>query len=79
MVWWIIGTLGVFFILCFLWRTYCHPANVLGRQAANMDWVASRRIKDEDGFRNVCVTWDSFEAIISYKQRLSQFVILNEA
>jgi hypothetical protein len=50
-----------------LWRAYVHPAHVLGRQAANMNWIASRTIKDSDGMRNTCVARDGMEAMISYK------------
>jgi len=67
MIWWVIGVVGFFIILRFFWQTYCHPANTLGRQAAYMNWVASRRVQDEYGYRNMCVTRDGFEAIISYK------------
>lgn len=50
----------------FLWRIHVHPAQVLVRQAADSNWVASRTILGEDGVRNTCVVRDGFEAMISF-------------
>lgn len=39
--------LALILLTRFLWRSYTHPRHTLVRQAANMNWVASRTIKDE--------------------------------
>lgn len=67
MYWWILGAILAFFVLRFLWKSYNHPSLVLGRQAANMNWVASGREKDIDGYKNVKVSRDGMEAVISFR------------
>ncbi|KQC08010.1 MAG: hypothetical protein APR62_05540 [Smithella sp. SDB] len=56
----------VFFVLRFLWRAYTHPANILGRQAANMNWYWKGRIAGAGGFMDACYERDGMEAIVSY-------------
>jgi hypothetical protein len=63
---WLFYLLIGFIVVRFLWRAYVHPAHTLGRQAANMNWVATGRM-EADGVRNVCVGRDGMEALISYK------------
>ena len=67
MYWWIFGAVIVLFVIRFLWRGYNHPSHVLGRQAANMNWVAVGRVSDIDGYKNIRVSRDGVEAIISFK------------
>lgn len=50
----------------FLWETHTHPANVLGRQAAHMNWVAMRTVKDKMGKRNMLYRRGELEAEVSY-------------
>lgn len=50
---WIIGGVLTFFILRFLWKSYIHPANVMARQAANMNWVAIGRTGNPKGGKDV--------------------------
>jgi hypothetical protein len=62
---------GVVLVLILLRRgkeVYNHPANVLCRQATNMNWFYSRKIKDENGYKNICLQRDGMEAMISYKE-----------
>lgn len=68
MDWWIyaVGAVVVFLILRQGWSAYTHPAHVLGRQAANMNWVAVGRVEDEAGYKNVKLSRGDFEAVISY-------------
>lgn len=66
MILWILSTVAIFLILRFLWRAYTHPANVLGRQAANMNWRAIGRINGEKGFKDVCFERDGVEACVSH-------------
>ena len=58
----------VIFLIRFLWKSYTHPANTLGRQAANMGWIASGRIEDKHGFKNVSYSRDGMEAMVSFKE-----------
>jgi len=51
----------------FLWRAYTHPAHVLGRQAAHMNWTAAGTDRDAAGYRNTRVSRGPYEAVISYK------------
>lgn len=67
MLWWSIGLILVFFILRLGWRAYTHPSHVLGRQAANMNWVAVGRVSDSDGYKNVKLARNKMEAIISFQ------------
>ena len=50
---WVIGGMLAFFVLRFLWRSYVHPANVMTRQAANMNWVAMGRADNPKGEKDV--------------------------
>lgn len=50
-----------------MWRAYTHPSHVLGRQAANMNWVAVGRVADNDGYKNVKLARDGMEAVISFQ------------
>lgn len=55
---WMIGGLLAFFLLRFLWRGYIHPANVMTRQAANMNWVAMGRADNPEGGKDVLLRRD---------------------
>lgn len=59
--------LGGVAVLSFLvyhgWKAWTDPPVVLGRQAAHMNWVTSRYIK-QDGFRHMCVKRNGMEAMI---------------
>lgn len=66
MIWWIIGAIVAFFVFRFLWRGYKHPASVLGKQAANMNWIAIGRIEGEEGFKDVCYERDGVQVKVSY-------------
>jgi hypothetical protein len=50
-----------------LWKVYINPAAVLGRQAANMNWVVSGRVEDSDGYNNVRYVRDNMEAVVSFQ------------
>ena len=50
---WVIGGILAFFILRFLWQSYVHPANVMTRQAANMNWGAMGRVDNPKGGKDV--------------------------
>jgi len=67
MFWWLLAALFGFYVFRHLWKAYTHPAHVLGRQAANMNWVAIGRRKDETGYYDVCFSRDGIEALISFK------------
>jgi hypothetical protein len=67
MIHWFIGLVLAFFVMRLLWRAYTHPAHVLGRQAANMNWLAVGRVTDIDGKKDLKVGRDGMEAIISFK------------
>src|SRR5262249_30974348 len=54
------------YVLWSVWKTHTHPAQVLVRQAANMNWVAAGVVK-KDGYRNVRLTRGKEEAVIWYK------------
>jgi len=56
-----------FFIIRHLWKVYINPAAVLGRQAANMNWVVSGRVEDSDGYNNVRYVRDNMEAVVSFQ------------
>ena len=66
MIWWIIGAIATFLVFRFLWRGYTHPASVLARQAANMNWVSIGRVEGDEGFKDVCYGRDEMEVKISY-------------
>jgi len=50
------------------WKAYKEPAAILGRQAANMNWVAVGQVKDSDGFSNVRYVRDGMEAEVSFQE-----------
>lgn len=50
---WVIGGIATFFVMLFLWQSYVHPANVMTRQAANMNWVAIGRTGNRKGGKDV--------------------------
>ena len=62
------GVVLAIIIIRFFWRAYLHPASVLGRQAANMNWIAVGRVADGE-YRNVKLNRDGEVAIISYRNR----------
>ena len=66
MIWWGIGALMLFLLIRRLWRTYNHPATVLGRQAANMNWVARGTVKDGRGYRNTRFVRGGVEVELSF-------------
>ncbi|HEX9390472.1 MAG TPA: hypothetical protein VF928_04075 [Usitatibacteraceae bacterium] len=66
MIWWGIGALMLFLLIMHLWRTYNHPATILGRQGANMNWVAGGTVKDSRGYRNTRLVRDGVEVELSY-------------
>lgn len=51
----------------FMWKAYVHPAHVLGRQAAHMNWVASGTARDAAGYRNTRFSRGPNEAVVSYQ------------
>lgn len=67
MYWWFFGIILAFFVVRSMWRAYIHPSHVLGRQAANMNWVAIGRVSDSDGYKNVKLARDGMEAVISFQ------------
>lgn len=67
--WWVFGVIVVISILRSMWRAYIHPSHVLGRQAANMNWVAIGRIRDDDGYRNIILARDGAKAVISFQNK----------
>lgn len=69
MVWYLVGAVALFVLVRHLWRSYNHPAMVLTRQAANMNWVASGTFVDEQGLRNTKLTRDGLESIIWFKDQ----------
>lgn len=66
MIWWGIGALMLFLLIRHLWRTYNHPTTVLGRQAANMNWVARGTAKDSRGYRNTRFVRGGVEVELSF-------------
>jgi len=50
------------------WKVYKEPAAILGRQAANMNWVAVGQVKDADGYNNVRFVRDGMEAVVSFQE-----------
>lgn len=46
---WILIAIVAVFVVRQLWKSYCHTYNVLTRQAANMNWVLSGRVKSPTG------------------------------
>lgn len=68
MHWWWIGTIVIAIIFYMCWKAYTHPSHVLGRQAANMNWVAIGFFDDKSGYKNVKLKRDENEAYISHKE-----------
>lgn len=66
MYWEIFVVIVALWLIRGAWRTYTHPASVLGRQAANMNWVAAGRVEDDKGFKNVKYTRAGVEAVVSF-------------
>jgi hypothetical protein len=64
----IAGLVLAYFVIRFLWRGYAHPSHVLGRQAANMNWVAVGRVPDGD-FKNLKLSRGEEIAIISFRNK----------
>lgn len=75
MILWSLAALALILLTRFLWRGYTHPQHTLVRQAANMNWVASRTTKDENGRRNTCVSRGGAEAMITFEP--AEVVLLN--
>ena len=67
MLWWIMAATATLFVARHLWRSYNHPSHVLGRQAANMNWVVIGTIKDAAGFSDLRLTGEGMESIISFR------------
>jgi len=67
MYWWIFGSILAFFVIRSMWRAYTDPSHVLGRQAANMNWVAIGRVTDKDGYKNMKLGRNGMEAVISFQ------------
>jgi hypothetical protein len=68
MIWWAIGIVLASTIAQRLWAAYNHPYNVLGKQAAYMNWVANGFLNDKDGYKNILLRRGDHEAFISYKK-----------
>jgi len=75
MLWWITAATAILFLARYLWRSYNHPSHVLGRQAANMNWVAIGTIEDAAGFRDLRVTRAGIEAVISFRHGNVRLVV----
>jgi hypothetical protein len=67
MEYWIVAVPALFLLVRFLWRAYNHPAHTLGRQAAQMNWVAAGTLRDPSGYRNTKLSRGPYEAVISYE------------
>jgi len=50
-----------------MWQAYTHPSHVLGRQAANMNWIAVGRVSDGDRYKNLKLARNGMEVIISFR------------
>ena len=68
MEWLLIGLPFGYFLVRFLWKAYTHPSHVLGRQAANMNWIATGRVDDGKGYKNVQLSRGDLKAEISFTQ-----------
>ena len=63
---WIVGgAVAAFFIIRLMWKTHTHPAQVLCRQAANMNWVYSGT-EEIDGYKNNKLQRGQYEAVVSF-------------
>lgn len=65
-MYWAVGTFMLFVLLRHLWRTYNHPATVLVRQGADMNWVARGTVKDSRGYKNTRLVRDGVEVELAY-------------
>ena len=68
MNWWWVSIVALVIIAHRCWKAYVHPSHVLGRQAANMNWVATGFFDDKSGYKNVRLQRDGNEAYISHKE-----------
>lgn len=69
MFWWAFGALVAFVVLRQCWLAYVHPAMVLVRQAAHMNWVAAGCERDAEGYRDTLVARGGLLASISFMRR----------
>ena len=67
MYWSIFGLILAFFVIRSMWRSYTHPSHVLGRQAANMNWVAIGFETDKEGYKDLKLGKKGMETIISFR------------
>ena len=68
MEYWIAGGVIALLILRQMWKAHTHPAQVLCRQAANMNWVYSGTEKDADGYKNSKLQRGKCEVIVSFTE-----------
>jgi len=66
MLWLVIGAFVALYVIRILWRAHVHPAQVLVRQGANMNWTYSRTVKDPRGYRLTCLERSGMEAMVEY-------------
>jgi hypothetical protein len=71
---WVIGSLLAIFFLRFLWQSYVHPANVMTRQAANMNWVAIGRTDNPNGGKDVLLGKNGLVSKIDWRTGAVQLV-----
>jgi hypothetical protein len=69
---WIVGVILILLILWQMWKAHTHPAQILCRQAAKMNWVYCGTEKDIDGYKNNKLQRDSFEAVVSFSSETVQ-------
>jgi hypothetical protein len=62
----VVGGCVLFYVLKLGWKAYTHPAHTLGRQAANMDWIADGR-EDDNGYKNVRYRRGAMTAIVPFR------------
>lgn len=67
MSWWWAVVVVVLFVLWRLWLVYQHPAAVLGRQAASLNWIAKGYVKDSFGNRNTRFIRGGMEVEVPFK------------
>ncbi len=68
MIWWVVGSVLIVLIAQRLWAAYNHPYNLLGKQAAHMNCVASGFYTDKEGYKNIVLKRGEYEAFISYQK-----------
>ena len=61
-----LAAVAILFIAKTVMRTVRHPANKLGMQAANLNWVADGR-EEDDGYRNVRYRKGAVFAVVPFK------------